>query len=39
MCLIDTAIAEIAGKVKKVFDREPHGSIKYIILTHAHADI
>ena len=36
--LIDTAIAEIAGEVKKVFDREPHGSIKYIILTHAHAD-
>ena len=36
--LIDTAIAEIAGEVKKIFDTEPHGSIKYIILTHAHAD-
>ena len=36
--LIDTAIAEIAAEVKKVFDSEPHGSIKYIILTHAHAD-
>jgi alkyl sulfatase BDS1-like metallo-beta-lactamase superfamily hydrolase len=36
--LIDTAIAEIAGEVKKIFDSEPHGSIKYIILTHAHAD-
>src|SRR5215467_10541939 len=36
--LIDTAIAEIAGEVKKIFDKEPHGSIKYIILTHAHAD-
>ena len=36
--LIDTAIAEIAGEVKKIFDSEPHGAIKYIILTHAHAD-
>jgi len=36
--LIDTAIAEIAEEVKKVLDREPHGPIKYIILTHAHAD-
>src|SRR5580765_2887359 len=36
--VIDTAIAEIAGEVKKIFDREPHGSIKYIILTHPHAD-
>jgi len=36
--LIDTAIAEIAAEVKKVFDSEPHGAIKYIILTHAHAD-
>jgi len=36
--LIDTAIAEIAGEVKKTFDSEPHGHIKYIILTHAHAD-
>lgn len=36
--VIDTAIAEIAGEVKKIFDKEPHGSIKYIILTHAHAD-
>jgi len=36
--LIDTAMAEIAGEVKKIFDREPHGAIKYIILTHAHAD-
>ncbi len=36
--LIDTAIAEIAGEVKKIFDSEPHGPIKYIILTHAHAD-
>jgi alkyl sulfatase BDS1-like metallo-beta-lactamase superfamily hydrolase len=36
--VIDTAIAEIAGEVKKIFDREPHGPIKYIILTHAHAD-
>src|SRR5689334_6628649 len=36
--LIDTAIAEIAAEVKKIFDSEPHGPIKYIILTHAHAD-
>ena len=36
--LIDTAIAEIAGEVKKILDSEPHGAIKYIILTHAHAD-
>jgi len=36
--LVDTAIADIAGEVKKIFDREPHGAIKYIILTHAHAD-
>ena len=36
--VIDTAIAEIAGEVKRIFDSEPHGSIKYIILTHAHAD-
>lgn len=36
--VIDTAIAEIAGEVKKIFDSEPHGAIKYIILTHAHAD-
>jgi alkyl sulfatase BDS1-like metallo-beta-lactamase superfamily hydrolase len=36
--LIDTAIAEIAGEVKKILDSEPHGHIKYIILTHAHAD-
>jgi len=36
--LIDTAMAEIAGEVKKIFDSEPHGPIKYIILTHAHAD-
>jgi alkyl sulfatase BDS1-like metallo-beta-lactamase superfamily hydrolase len=36
--VIDTAIAEIAGEVKKVFDSEPHGKVKYIILTHAHAD-
>ncbi len=36
--VIDTAIAEIAGEVKKIFDSEPHGPIKYIILTHAHAD-
>src|SRR5215469_10137420 len=36
--VIDTAIAEIAGEVKKIFDREPHGPIKYIVLTHAHAD-
>lgn len=36
--LIDTALAEIAGEVKKIFDSEPHGPIKYIILTHAHAD-
>jgi alkyl sulfatase BDS1-like metallo-beta-lactamase superfamily hydrolase len=36
--LIDTAIAEIAGEVKKILDSEPHGQIKYIILTHAHAD-
>src|SRR5215471_1595080 len=36
--LIDTAIAEIAGEVKKIFDSEPHGPVKYIILTHAHAD-
>src|SRR5215831_2594706 len=36
--LIDTAMAEIAGEVKNAFDREPHGPIKYIILTHAHAD-
>lgn len=36
--VIDTAIAEMAGEVKKIFDSEPHGLIKYIILTHAHAD-
>lgn len=36
--LIDTAMAEIAAEVKKIFDSEPHGAIKYIILTHAHAD-
>jgi len=36
--LIDTAIAELAGEVKRIFDSEPHGSIRYIILTHAHAD-
>src|SRR5262249_8508132 len=36
--LIDTAIAEIAGEVKKILDSEPHGPVKYIILTHAHAD-
>ncbi len=36
--LIDTAIAEIAGEVKKIFDSEPHVPIKYLILTHAHAD-
>ena len=36
--LIDTAMAEIAAEVKKILDSEPHGPIKYIILTHAHAD-
>ena len=36
--VIDTAISEIAGEVKKIFDSEPHEPIKYIILTHAHAD-
>jgi alkyl sulfatase BDS1-like metallo-beta-lactamase superfamily hydrolase len=36
--VIDTAIAEIAVEVKKIFDSEPHGPIKYIILTHAHVD-
>lgn len=36
--VIDTAIAEIAGEVRKIFDSEPHGPIRYIILTHAHAD-
>src|SRR5215472_5370265 len=36
--VIDTAIAEIAAEVKKIFDSEPHGPIRYIILTHAHAD-
>ncbi len=36
--LIDTAIAEISGEVKKILDSEPHGHIRYIILTHAHAD-
>lgn len=36
--VIDTAIGEIAGDVKKIFDKEPHGPVKYIILTHAHAD-
>jgi len=36
--LIDTAIAQIAGEVKKILDSEPHGPIKYIILTHGHAD-
>ena len=36
--VIDTALAEIAGEVKKIFDSESHGSVKYIILTHAHAD-
>jgi alkyl sulfatase BDS1-like metallo-beta-lactamase superfamily hydrolase len=36
--VIDTAIAEIASEVKKIFDSEPHGRIRYIILTHAHAD-
>jgi alkyl sulfatase BDS1-like metallo-beta-lactamase superfamily hydrolase len=36
--LIDTAIAESAAEVKKIFDSEPHGPVKYIILTHAHAD-
>jgi alkyl sulfatase BDS1-like metallo-beta-lactamase superfamily hydrolase len=36
--LIDTAIAEIAGEVKTILDREPHGPIKFIIITHAHAD-
>jgi alkyl sulfatase BDS1-like metallo-beta-lactamase superfamily hydrolase len=36
--VIDTAMAEIAGEVKKIFAREPHGPIRYIILTHAHAD-
>ncbi|HTS36415.1 MAG TPA: alkyl sulfatase dimerization domain-containing protein [Candidatus Solibacter sp.] len=36
--LIDTAIADIAAEVKKILDSEPHGPIKYIILTHAHAD-
>ena len=36
--VIDTGMAEIAGDVKKIFDSEPHGPIKYIVLTHAHAD-
>jgi alkyl sulfatase BDS1-like metallo-beta-lactamase superfamily hydrolase len=36
--VIDTAMAEIAAEVKKIFDSEPHGPIRYIILTHAHAD-
>lgn len=36
--VIDTGMAEIAGEVKKIFDSEPHGPIKYIILTHAHTD-
>jgi len=36
--VIDTAMAEIAGEVRKILDSEPHGPIKYIILTHAHAD-
>jgi len=36
--VIDTALAEIASDVKKIFDKEPHGQIRYIILTHAHAD-
>src|SRR5579864_2134077 len=36
--LVDTAVAQIAAEVKKILDSEPHGPVKYIILTHAHAD-
>jgi alkyl sulfatase BDS1-like metallo-beta-lactamase superfamily hydrolase len=36
--VIDTAMADQAPEAKKLLSPENHGSVKYIILTHGHAD-
>src|SRR5215831_8843835 len=36
--VIDTAPAKVAPEVKKVLAEQVHGPVKYIILTHGHAD-
>jgi alkyl sulfatase BDS1-like metallo-beta-lactamase superfamily hydrolase len=36
--IIDTAAADQAPNAKKILDAERHGPVKYIILTHGHAD-
>ena len=36
--VIDTAIEQLAPLAKKLLDAEAHGPLKYIILTHGHAD-
>jgi alkyl sulfatase BDS1-like metallo-beta-lactamase superfamily hydrolase len=36
--VIDTAIADLAPDAKKLLSPEKHGPVKYIILTHGHAD-
>lgn len=36
--VIDTALPEVAAKSKALLDAESHAPVKYILLTHAHAD-
>ncbi|HKI26091.1 MAG TPA: alkyl sulfatase dimerization domain-containing protein [Candidatus Sulfotelmatobacter sp.] len=36
--IIDTAIASQAAEAKKLLTAENHGPVKYIVLTHGHAD-
>ncbi len=36
--VIDTAMADMAPDAKKLLSPKKHGSVKYIILTHGHAD-
>jgi alkyl sulfatase BDS1-like metallo-beta-lactamase superfamily hydrolase len=36
--VIDTAMADMAPDAKKLLSPEKHGPVKYIILTHGHAD-
>lgn len=36
--VIDTALPEVAPKSKALLDAESHSPVKYILLTHAHAD-
>jgi alkyl sulfatase BDS1-like metallo-beta-lactamase superfamily hydrolase len=36
--IVDTALADLAAEAKKLLVAENHGPVKYIILTHSHAD-